>query len=258
MFGLTKQKAKLTSVNPRAELHGDDTKLAVDLKFSMTTGNDVLNEFEPTLKAALYKKGQSNHPQGELMESVSDLPVLKFPDLGPISWDYEGIGYTLTVHYGIDGKSDIVLASVTVDNFKFDCKEGGSVVTGYRIIAHPAENQLGKLCSLIQHDVDITLTPPSAEQQEADIAEPSQSKNKKSKKENAEKPVETDVLYPRVVASVRATKNPDDSAIQTEFRVGPVQAAAWISRMADENVIAWNEEKEIYEVVEHEAEEVDA
>ncbi len=246
MFDLKNQKCRLSSVNPRAELHGDDTKLAIDLKFAMTTGNDVLNAFDKSLKSALYKKGQSNVPQQELLEAASDMPVLKFPNLGPVSWDYEGVGYTLTVHYGIDGKSDIVLGSVTVDNFKFDCKEGGSVATGYRVIAHPAENQLGKLCSMIQHDVDITLTPPSAEQQEADVSAPTEKKSKKTKPEPAG---EADVLYPRAVASVRATGNPDVSALQTEFRVGIAIAAAWISRMADEGVIVYNDETETYDVV---------
>ncbi len=68
MLELCKQKAKLTSVNPRAELHGEDTKLAVDLHFETACSNDILTCFDGKLKAALYKKG--NSAQQELIKDA--------------------------------------------------------------------------------------------------------------------------------------------------------------------------------------------
>jgi len=59
MFSLKNQAAKLTNVNPRAELHGQDKKLAVDLKFEIKVSNDVLSEFDPSLKGSLYKKADA-------------------------------------------------------------------------------------------------------------------------------------------------------------------------------------------------------
>ena len=56
MFSLANQAAKLTSVNPRAEIHGTDHVMAADLKFEIKVGNDVLSEFDPSLKSSLYKK----------------------------------------------------------------------------------------------------------------------------------------------------------------------------------------------------------
>jgi hypothetical protein len=50
MFSLANQAAKLTNVNPRAELHGQDKKLAVDLKFEVKTSNDVLSEFDSSVE----------------------------------------------------------------------------------------------------------------------------------------------------------------------------------------------------------------
>ena len=54
MFSLANQSAKLTSVNPRAEIHGTDHVMAADLKFEIKVGNDVLSEFDPSLKSSLY------------------------------------------------------------------------------------------------------------------------------------------------------------------------------------------------------------
>lgn len=165
MLELTKQKCKMVHAHPRAELHGEETKLAVDLKFQVSMSNDVLSEFDPKLKGALYGKGDS--PQGELIQDKSHLPKLKFPNMGAIKWGYESDGYELIVHYGIDGKSDIKLSDCGIDNFRFDCQEGGTVLMTFRVISHPNPNstECGRLCDMISHMVDITLTPPAEEEQ---------------------------------------------------------------------------------------------
>ena len=49
----------LTSVNPRAEIHGTDHVMAADLKFEIKVGNDVPSEFDPSLKS-LSKKDDDN------------------------------------------------------------------------------------------------------------------------------------------------------------------------------------------------------
>lgn len=43
MFALNNQDARLTSVNPRSELHGEDTVLACDLSFKITTSNALVD-----------------------------------------------------------------------------------------------------------------------------------------------------------------------------------------------------------------------
>ena len=54
MFQLENHTAKLSNLNLRAELHGEETKVAVDLKFDMKLSNDVLSYFDPSLKSSLY------------------------------------------------------------------------------------------------------------------------------------------------------------------------------------------------------------
>lgn len=164
MFSLANQAAKLTSVNPRAEIHGQDHVMAADLKFEIKVGNDVLSEFDPSLKSSLYKKADG--PQGELIQEAGRLPSLKFPLMGTVKWGTEFSGYEVVVHYGVSGKGDIRLLTCEVDQFRFDCQDGGTVVVGFRVIAHPEAVELGRLCEMIQQEVELSLIEPTEEQQQ--------------------------------------------------------------------------------------------
>lgn len=163
MFELTRQVAKLTNVNPRAERHGEDTKLAADLGFQIKVSNDVLSFFDASLKSALYKKPDGD--QQELIEDPGYLPALKFPQMGAIKWGKDFAGYEVVVHYGVSEKDDIVLIDCEVDHFRFECQDGGTVVVGFRVIAHPEAPELGRLCEMIQNEVDVTLVAPTLEEQ---------------------------------------------------------------------------------------------
>lgn len=161
MFSLANQAAKLTSVNPRAEIHGTDHVMAADLKFEIKVGNDVLSEFDPSLKSSLYKKADG--PQGELITDAGHLPSLKFPIMGPVKWGKEFSGYETVIHYGVSGAQDIHLIDCEVDNFSFDCQDGGTVAVSFRVIAHPEPTELGRLCEMIQQEVEMSLIEPEAD-----------------------------------------------------------------------------------------------
>lgn len=165
MFGLKEQKAKLSNVNLRSELHGDEHKLAVDLSFEAVVSNDVLSEFHPSLKSALYVKGDD--VQGELLKDASHLPAIRFDNLGmPLKWNVEMKGYEVVIHHGIGGPSDIKMIDCQADTFRFDCKDGGSVGVKFRVIAHPTQEQVGIMSGMIQQDIDISLTPPEEQVQQ--------------------------------------------------------------------------------------------
>ncbi len=161
MFSIANQAAKLTSVNPRAEIHGTDHVMAANLKFEIKVGNDVLSEFDPSLKSSLYKKADG--PQGELITDAGHLPSLKFPLMGPVKWGKEFSGYETVIHYGVSGAQDIHLIDCKVDNFRFDCQDGGTVAVSFRVIAHPEPNELGRLCEMIQQEVEMSLIEPEAD-----------------------------------------------------------------------------------------------
>lgn len=157
MFELDKTPAKLASVNARAEIHGEKRIPAFDLKFEIEADNGILAHFAPDLRSALYKRPEDQQD----MIDPERLSVLKYPGMSGFKWDLDGKGYTLVVPYGIGGPSDIKLQEVDIDGFRIEPKNGGTVVLTFRTVVHPEEDQVGKLCSLIQQTVEITLTPPA-------------------------------------------------------------------------------------------------
>ena len=164
MFQLENQTAKLSNVNLRAELHGEETKVAVDLKFEAKLANDVLSYFDPSLKSSLYA-APNEAMQGELIQEAGYLPTLKFPKMSPIKLDWKGAGYETVVNYGVSGKDDIRMIQVDVDSFKFDCQDGGTVALSFRAIAHPSSDEIGRLSELVQREITLSLYPPSPEDQ---------------------------------------------------------------------------------------------
>lgn len=160
MFEIT-QQVKLVHVNCRSEIHGDERTPAYDLKFQANCDADTLICFHPRLKSLLYQ-APTNPDLAEQGEPDAATELV-FPLMGPIKWEWEGIGYNLIVGYGVGGKSDIKLGEVKVDKFKFTPMAGGTVQIDFRCIVHPDVKDVGKLGERIQTDVDIELTAPEAE-----------------------------------------------------------------------------------------------
>lgn len=164
MFAL-KQSVKIRNINPRSELHGDEYKLAVDIGIEVKVSNETLVAFHPDLKRFLFMKDEAPK-QNELDLSDGDrLTKLRLPLIGNIKWGWEGEGYELFVEHGVSRNSGVLMIDCKVDHFTFEPQEGGSVGIKFRVIAHPREDDIGKLASLIQQEVGIELDPPSAEKQ---------------------------------------------------------------------------------------------
>lgn len=157
MFQIRKQKTKIVNVNPRSELHGHDTSLACDIKLEVNMSNDELAAFDSALKGFLYKEDDF---QDELFEEGGLLKKLRFPNLGPLKWEAELVGYNATIAYGLGDSSDIQLADVRVKNFILHAKEGGTVVVICTMQTHPQTEDVGPLCQFIQNEVEVTLAPP--------------------------------------------------------------------------------------------------
>lgn len=178
MLDGSRLRGLLNNLNPRMEKHGSkELRLAADLKITIDFSNDVLDRIEPGLLNALYRAPRKGEA-GDLFDGTASAPglrVLKFPKLGPQSYDNEFPGYSVIVHRGVTGDQDIELAGVTIDGMKFDTKEGGTVALTFRAVIHPdvEKGHLDALCALIQSEIDITLTPPSPDaQRELDTAPP--------------------------------------------------------------------------------------
>lgn len=158
MLELTNHTAKLSSVNLRAEIHGEEKKPACDLKFETVCGSEVLAYFAPELRSTLFKKNENPDLADQATEN--ELTELRFPKLGPLKWGWEGTGYSLTIDYGMGGKSNVKLSDCKVDGVKIEPMTGGSVALSFRVIAHPDAKDTGRISELIQQDVTIDLTAP--------------------------------------------------------------------------------------------------
>lgn len=154
----------LSSFNARAENHGEEKKPAADLKITAILPNDVLSEFHPTLKSFLYHKDANAQPGDLVDQSHADepgwLPNRRFPKLSPLKWDDETVGASVSIAYGATGRT-IELSGCNVNGWTLEPMEGGSVSVAFRIQAHPDEKQSGKLCMMVQQEVELTLTPPA-------------------------------------------------------------------------------------------------
>ncbi len=161
MFFLDEQNCKLSGFNPRAEFNGPDEKRSAgDLSIETKMSNDVLSMFDPKLKAAFYEK--DNEDQGELIDAPHHLTKLRFPLLqNTMKWGEEFSEQTIIVNYGIGGPSDIKLIECKVKKFVFEFQEGGTVHMSFSVQAHPDQESAGKLCSLIQQEVKISIRPPN-------------------------------------------------------------------------------------------------
>jgi len=160
MFFEFNQVAKITGINPRAELHGEDPKPACDIMFEASLANSVLNRFAPGLLDAIYKAEETPDLVDQATGDTS-LRVLRFPSMSPFKWDFSGTGYTAEIDYGLGEESNIRMGDITVDKFRLDPQNGGSVLINWRALAHPNEADIGKLYNLMQQEVELVLTPPA-------------------------------------------------------------------------------------------------
>jgi hypothetical protein len=162
-FALEHQGVKLVDVNPRAELHGDDHVMAADLKMQATMSNDILAEFHPRLRAALYFKSEGSPDLIDIARAgdPAHVPNLVFPKLGPLKWQHEIAGARVTIYAPVS-RNDIVLEGCGVDGFTIEAKEGGTIILTFRVKAKPDEDEMGRLCAMIQTDIDLSLEPPQA------------------------------------------------------------------------------------------------
>lgn len=123
-------KVTVTNANPRRELHGEELVRAIDISFSLTGENTLLDLIEPGLREHHYFNKALKAGQEPLPDVIVPLPNLRFPHL-PLAYVYtlpgkKVRGYRWIRDFGIEEAhvdfSDVVLATV-----RYEIQEGGSV-----------------------------------------------------------------------------------------------------------------------------------
>ena len=165
-------EALLFSVNVRTEFHGEEHVPAMDLSMRKEGSNELLNLLEPGLREALYFNSAAKQGQETLPEVLAVLPNLRFPKLNKCTHSWakgeKHKGYRLILDYGLgDELSNVDLDNCTVTNWRFEVKEGGTVVLEW-VVQYAGENLTsdvrGKLTGLIGESIHIQLIAPATPQ----------------------------------------------------------------------------------------------
>lgn len=154
------QKAFLSNVNPRSEFHGDERQGAGDLNFKTTVSNDRLADFDPRLKAFLYRLDSgrvADLADQAKMDEPGFLPHLAMPDLAvPLKW--KGIMESALVTIKPATGDPIVLVDAKLAKFELTPKEPGIVEITFQVQAHPSKEHWAPLCDgIAQTEVELTV-----------------------------------------------------------------------------------------------------
>ncbi|WP_313237840.1 hypothetical protein [Delftia acidovorans] len=119
----------ITNANPRRELHGEEKVRAIDISFTLTGENTLLDLLEPGLREHHYCNKAATAGQEALPGVLIPLPNLRHPQL-PLLYHYgkgqKWRGYRFIWDWGIeDAHVDFMDAVLT--GLHYELSEGGSV-----------------------------------------------------------------------------------------------------------------------------------
>jgi len=162
MLELSSARAKVRSVNLRAEKHGDDGVPAVDIRLELDRPATDLAMFGPRLRAALFWRDPD--ADGDLLDDPDHMPHLRCPEMpGPFAVEHQLVGARVVLDYGLGGRSDIALDAAKVNRIKVTPVEGGSVRMSLRVqAAHIDESIAGRLAMMIDRETAVTIDPAEA------------------------------------------------------------------------------------------------
>jgi hypothetical protein len=85
-------------------------------------------------------------------------PTLRNPQMGQISWELEMPAVRFSVFADGTNEEDIVFPEAKCNKFRFTCKEGGTVLVGFRIqTSRPLEMDVTKLLFLMDKSIKVSL-----------------------------------------------------------------------------------------------------
>lgn len=156
---LTMTEARLATLTPRSEKHGDDEVPAVSLGIEIEAANTLLDTIDPAIRQSLYKavEGQEQLPGVE-----PATPVLRCNSFDRHTLPTKCEGWTLAVDDGIDDTQPLNFGSCKVDKFSVEAKQGGSVVLRFRVGTSDLDaERSGMLGMHVGQPIWLTLTAPA-------------------------------------------------------------------------------------------------
>lgn len=157
-FQLDKAQATIANVNQRVERHGDERERAVDIKFTLSANNTLLDMFDKDLRKFLFRKPAKGE-QPQLPTIGESLTEVKFPSLEPQRLAHEFSGCELQIDGLLDGTAPIVLVDVKLKKFVAEPKEGGSVDLSFTASAGVDAEELADISEAwIREDVVLSIS----------------------------------------------------------------------------------------------------
>lgn len=172
MFKLDAFEA-LLKVQSRTEKEGTDEVPAGTLHITLNGSNDLLDNLEKGLRAMYYKKptkSELDEMDMDLVEqSEADLKeLIKLRSVNlkdAIKHAWQGAGYRVVIGGGLTDATDINLIKCELKGFSYTLNEGGTVEMKFNINCHPNRDDAGDLWMRNGKQVELTLEPPSLEDQ---------------------------------------------------------------------------------------------
>ncbi|MFB9112047.1 hypothetical protein QSH39_021065 [Xanthomonas arboricola pv. corylina] len=161
MFQLERHEASIANVNQRIQRHGEERKLAVDIKYVLSVSNEALDSFDSTLRQDLFRKPAKGEQQDLPQIGGDGLTAVKHPALEPLKLSHEFTGYEMHLAGLLEAGDPIILVDVKLKRFVIEPKEGGSLAMSFTASAEVEPQELAELSeALIREDVLLTLLAP--------------------------------------------------------------------------------------------------
>lgn len=163
MLKMEYRAVQLTKMGPRVEHHGDETVRAVDLTFSFTTDNSVLDGLAEGLRLAYYKADETQNQ----LPGTEMAKVLRFPEVKAVKWEELVKDVVFTVHSVVHDEPDLVFAESKVGKVRILPKEGGSVTILFDAQVYAQPLQMSRLYSLLDDGCKVSWREMSKEEIDA-------------------------------------------------------------------------------------------
>jgi hypothetical protein len=185
-FSLSAARATITKLTLDKKPGDDGAKeVSTALKVEVKTSADILAEFHPSLRAALF---------------VRDAGV-RFRSMKEIGWEGTRRGIDLAIRPGPDIKPAVKLTDVTLRDFKLKpIEEGSQQLIGIKFTVDVDEAPVARILEYLKEESwidlhgggELDLAPPSAKETIEGMEEPAPAPPVSAGRPNAGTPPETD------------------------------------------------------------------
>jgi hypothetical protein len=153
-FQLMEAPTKLVRAIPTKATRGDKEVVNLYCHWEYIGHAGFLAHFHPRLRPALLVKTENEDLDAD------HRPLVQFPEMGWIPWDWKSTGYGLVVPRGISSASHIKMNVDLIDTFRMKMFEGDRAGVRWRTRSDPADAERGIVTGMVGQSFPINLTPP--------------------------------------------------------------------------------------------------